>query len=192
MFGRVIEPVCGSGKFLILGEAPGQMEDRLGAPFVGSSGNLLWGVLKSLGINRQMCDIANRFWQRPPGNDIDKAKKHPKWHEYGELTKEFIRKRQPKIILCLGAEALNLLFPDLKLSEIRGYLLQWEGIPVIATYHPAAVLRNDQFMFPFKLDCRKAVQVWKWGIPDNFFSPELIYELYPKNPDKFTEIVQEI
>ena len=45
MFGKVIKPVIGSARFLILGEAPGQLEDRIGAPLIGSSGNLLWGVL---------------------------------------------------------------------------------------------------------------------------------------------------
>jgi len=159
-FGREIKPI-GSGDFYVLGEAPGEKEDRAGVPFIGSSGSLLFSVLASYGITRSQCRVANVFWRRPPRNDIEKAKKSDLWDFYAEETKKDILQSKPKIILALGSEALNLLFPDSSISSLRGYILDYKGTPVIPTWHPAAVLRYDQYLLSFKMDIGKAVRFYQ-------------------------------
>ena len=160
-FGREIGPQ-GEGPLYIVGEAPGQAEERAGMPFVGSSGNLLFRVLSKFGIRRHDCRVANRFWRRPPGNDIGRAKKEVAlWEEYGRRVKEDIRERKPKVILCLGKEALQLFFPELNISAVRGYWLEWDGFPVMASYHPAAVLRQATFGWPFQSDLGKVALLLK-------------------------------
>jgi len=145
------------GQFLyVLGEAPGQNEDRVGRAFVGSSGNLLWRLLRQFGISRSQCRVANVFWRRPPNNNIEIVKRLPEWAEYCQKTREDILKSQPRAILALGRTALELLFGDqFKISEIRGYWLTWNDIPVMPTYHPASVLRFFSHYFPFASDLKK-------------------------------------
>lgn len=153
--GREIPPE-GSGPLYILGEAPGQNEDRAGKAFVGSAGNLLFRTLQKFGISRSQTRVANVFWCRPPLNNIEKAKRMPEFLEYREKTLQDIREHRPKAILCLGKTALEALFGDAyKISEIRGYWLFFEGIPCLVTWHPASVLRDFSQMLSFSADIRK-------------------------------------
>lgn len=153
--GREIPP-SGQGPAYILGEAPGQNEDRAGLAFVGASGNLLFRVLQSFGLPRQSCRIANVFWRRPPNNNIEIAKKMPEFLEYSQRTREDILSSKPKAVLLLGKTALECLFgPDWNISSIRGYWLDFHGIPCLPTWHPAAVLRNYSLYLSFASDLRK-------------------------------------
>ena len=188
--GREIPPegVATGNSFYVLGEAPGQNEDRAGRAFVGSSGNLLWRLLRQFGVERSQCRVANVFWRRPPNNNIEIAKRMPEWTEYCQKTREDILESQPKVILALGRTALELLFGDqFKISEIRGYWLNWKGIPVMPTYHPASVLRFYSHYLPFSSDLRKACLYFHnlTSIPDasNF-------TIYESSPEKVTELIE--
>ena len=137
--------------WLIVGEAPGENEDRTGEPFVGQAGKLLDNMLKAIGQERHRnVYIANVIKCRPPGN------RNP---EVGEVAQcePYLRRQiellQPKIILAMGRFAANSLLqesrPDvhkLPLGKLRGqvhhYASAGRSVPVIATYHPAYLLRN--------------------------------------------------
>jgi len=125
---------------LIIGEAPGADEDEQGEPFVGRAGQLLNKMLEAIDIKRSDVYIANIIKCRPPNNrrptneEINECE--PYLHKQIELIK-------PKIILALGLTAVNsLLKMEFKMSDIRGNLLDYRGIKLIITYHPAALLRN--------------------------------------------------
>ena len=137
--------------WLIVGEAPGENEDRTGEPFVGQAGKLLDNMLKAMGLARHRnVYIANVIKCRPPGN------RNP---EVGEVAQcePYLRRQiellQPKIILAMGRFAVNSLLqasrPDvhkLPLGKLRGQVHSYQSagrsVPVIATYHPAYLLRN--------------------------------------------------
>ncbi len=137
--------------WLIVGEAPGENEDRTGEPFVGQAGKLLDNMLKAMGLARHRnVYIANVIKCRPPGN------RNP---EVGEVAQcePYLRRQiellQPKIILAMGRFAVNSLLqasvPDvhnLPLGKLRGqvhhYASAGRSVPIIATYHPAYLLRN--------------------------------------------------
>ncbi len=137
--------------WLIVGEGPGENEDRTGEPFVGQAGQLLDNMLKAIGASRQTNTyILNVVKCRPPGN------RNPELTEIAECE-PFMRRQiellQPKVILAMGRFAVNALLqasiPDvakLPLGKLRGQVHGYDVagtiIPVIATYHPAYLLRN--------------------------------------------------
>lgn len=130
--------------WLIIGEAPGADEDRKGEPFVGRAGQLLTNMLRAIGLAREEVFIANILKCRPPNN------RDPQQHEitsclpYLRQQIEFI---QPKIILTVGrVAAQSLLNTDIPIGQMRGkkYMFEDTQIPVVATYHPAYLLRSPQ------------------------------------------------
>jgi uracil-DNA glycosylase family 4 len=137
--------------WLIVGEGPGENEDRTGEPFVGQAGQLLDNMLKAMGASRQTNTyILNVVKCRPPGN------RNPELAEIAQCE-PFLRRQiellQPKVILAMGRFAVNALLqssiPDvakLPLGKLRGqvhgYDMAGAITPVIATYHPAYLLRN--------------------------------------------------
>ncbi len=136
--------VFGSGNpyadIMLIGEAPGADEDLQGLPFVGRAGQLLTKLLKEVGIERNDVFICNILKCRPPNN------RKPLPSEI-EMCKPYLFKQieilNPKVIVALGATAIEGLFNmKKKMSELRGSILSLNKIPVIVTYHPAAILRN--------------------------------------------------
>ncbi len=136
--------VFGSGNpyadIMLIGEAPGADEDLQGLPFVGRAGQLLTKLLKEVGIERNDVFICNILKCRPPNN------RKPLPSEI-EMCKPYLLKQieilNPKVIVALGATAIEGLFNmKKKMSELRGSILSLNKIPVIVTYHPAAILRN--------------------------------------------------
>ena len=128
-----------NAKLMIIGEAPGQQEDLLGIPFVGESGELLNKMLSAINIKREDCYITNPIYWRPPNNkkpsnqDIDNCV---------HMLYKQIEILKPKVILLLGAVSLYSLFSDqYKITAIRGNWLKYKDIEVIATFHPAYILR---------------------------------------------------
>ena len=125
---------------VLIGEAPGAEEDRQGLPFVGRSGQLLTDILKAIGFARDDVFICNILKCRPPNN------RDPERDEV--LACEPFLKRQlqiirPRLILCLGRiAAQTLLGTTAPLGALRRSVHFYEGVPVMATYHPAALLRN--------------------------------------------------
>jgi DNA polymerase len=128
-------------QWLIVGEAPGADEDRLGEPFVGQAGKLLDAMLAALGLRRgENVYIANVLKSRPPGNRDPRPEEVASCLPYLERQIDLI---QPKIILALGRfAAQSLLGTDTSISRLRGGIHAYRGVPLVVTYHPAYLLRN--------------------------------------------------
>ncbi|MGD9788734.1 MAG: uracil-DNA glycosylase family protein [Sulfuricellaceae bacterium] len=127
--------------WLIVGEAPGADEDAKGEPFVGQAGKLLDNMLKSIGLKRGVnVYIANVLKSRPPGNRNPEPEEVEACVPYLKRQIELIR---PKLILASGRFAVQfLLGREASIASLRGRVHDYQGIPVIVTYHPAYLLRN--------------------------------------------------
>jgi DNA polymerase len=124
-----------------IGEAPGADEDRQGEPFVGPAGQLLNRIIAACGMKRQDVYICNVLRCRPPGNRTPQLDEAANCREYLEQTLDLVR---PKYICCLGAcAAQNLLGSTLSVGKLRARFHDYRGIPVMVTYHPAYLLRNE-------------------------------------------------
>jgi len=142
------QTVFGTGRrdadWLIVGEAPGRDEDLQGEPFVGRAGQLLNAMLKAVGLERGDVYIANILKCRPPDNRDPRPEEVLRCEPY--LMRQ-IALIQPKLILAVGrVAAQNLLKTDTPIGKLRGrvHRLGDTGIPVVATYHPAYLLRSPQ------------------------------------------------
>ena len=131
--------------WMVVGEAPGENEDREGLPFVGASGELLDNMLRAVGRSRtgsgaQGAYIANVLKCRPPSN------RNPQPAEIAQCAPYLARQvalLQPKIILAMGRFAVqSLLQTNEPIGKLRGRVHQYQGVPVIVTYHPAYLLRT--------------------------------------------------
>ncbi len=128
---------------MVVGEAPGADEDAQGEPFVGRAGQLLNKILKAINFEREEVYICNILKCRPPNN------RQPQPDEV-EQCLPYLRKQielvKPRVILCVGLTAAhNLLNTSESLTKLRGRQLSFEGIPLMVTYHPAALLRNPNW-----------------------------------------------
>lgn len=127
--------------WMIVGEAPGENEDLLGEPFVGQAGKLLDNMLRAIGLDRRHnVYIANVLKCRPPSN------RNPEPQEVVQCTPYLQRQielLQPKVILAMGRFAIQSLLQTTEpIGKLRSRMHQYHGVPVIATYHPAYLLRN--------------------------------------------------
>ncbi len=136
-------------QWMVIGEAPGENEDLQGEPFVGQAGKLLDNMLKAIGLNRavegekdgqQGVYIANTLKCRPPGN------RNPEPAELQTCAPYLVRQValvQPQIILAMGRFAVQSLLQTTEpIGKLRGRVHQYQGVPVVVTYHPAYLLRN--------------------------------------------------
>lgn len=126
----------GQARILLLGEAPGGEEDASGRPFVGRAGRLLDRALESAGLRREQVFITNVVKCRPPGNRSPRADEVRACHPY--LSRQ-LDALEPAVIVTLGGVGLRALFPHRRVGEQRGRPLTYREIPVVATYHPAAI-----------------------------------------------------
>ena len=128
-------------RLCFLGEAPGRDEDRLGEPFVGRAGKLLTDIIqKGMQLKREDVYILNVLKCRPPGNRNPTPAEAASCRPFLERQLEII---QPEFICCLGSVAAqNLLQTRESIGRLRGTVHQFRGIKVVATYHPAYLLRN--------------------------------------------------
>jgi uracil-DNA glycosylase len=127
--------------WMLIGEAPGAEEDRLGDPFVGQAGKLLDNMLAAIGLSRrENVYIANVLKCRPPGN------RNPAPDEVEQCTPHLLKQIeliQPKLILAMGRfAAQTLLKSDASIASLRGRVHRYAGVPLIVTYHPAYLLRT--------------------------------------------------
>lgn len=133
--------------WMIVGEAPGEQEDRCGEPFVGRAGQLLDRMLAALGLSRSAAGdaarqvyIANTLKCRPPSN------RNPQPQELAQCLPYLHRQValvQPRIILAMGRFAVQaLLGSDEPIGRLRGRVHTWQGRPLVVTYHPAYLLRS--------------------------------------------------
>ncbi len=133
-------------KLMFIGEGPGKDEDERGIPFVGKAGQLLDKILVAAEIPRSEVYITNVVKCRPPGNRLPSPDEVRECRNYLDAQ---IRIMQPGIIVCLGAMASQTVIdPKASISKVRGRWLQRQGIRIMATYHPAALLRNPSYKRP--------------------------------------------
>jgi DNA polymerase len=130
-----------NAEWMLIGEAPGAEEDRLGDPFVGQAGRLLDAMLAAIDLDRATnVYIANVLKCRPPGN------RNPAPEEVAQCTPHLLRQIElvrPKLILAMGRfAAQTLLGTDASIASLRGRLHRYAGVPLIVTYHPAYLLRT--------------------------------------------------
>ncbi len=131
---------------MLVGEAPGADEDAQGEPFVGRAGQLLNKILEAIHFKREEVFICNILKCRPPNNRKPQPEEVEQCIPYLKKQIELVR---PKVILCLGLTAAeNLLGTTESLGKLRGRVMQYEGIPLMVTYHPAALLRNPNWKRP--------------------------------------------
>lgn len=130
-----------SARWLLVGEAPGEQEDRQGLPFVGAAGQLLENILAAIGLNSATdVYIANVLKCRPPGNRNPQENEIAACHPY--LAAQIAHLR-PTLIVALGRfAAQTLLVSKASISALRGQVHQYDTTPLIVTYHPAYLLRN--------------------------------------------------
>ena len=139
-------------RVMVVGEAPGANEDETGVPFVGAAGKYLDLLLATVGLSRkESVYIANVLKCRPPGN------RNPSPEEI-EACAPYLRKQidlvQPKVLLAVGSFSGKLLTGDQKspLGKLRGQIHHYHGVPLVVTYHPAALLRNSNWTRAFWSD----------------------------------------
>jgi len=154
-------PVPGEGnpqaELLCVGEAPGAHEDEQGRPFVGEAGQLLTKILSAIQLSRDEVYICNVLKHRPPGNRDPLPDEVRACQPYLLRQIELVR---PKVILALGRfAAQTLLQTTTGIGALRGKIHRYHGVPLIVTYHPAALLRNESWKRPTWEDVKLARRV---------------------------------
>jgi uracil-DNA glycosylase len=148
-----------NAKLMFIGEAPGADEDARGEPFVGRAGQLLTKIIGAMGLTREEVYIANILKCRPPQNRDPLPSEVECCEEYLRAQIAFIK---PKYICALGRIAAHwLLKTEAPLGALRSGNYTYEGIPVVVTYHPAALLRNPGFKAPCWEDMKKLMALLK-------------------------------
>ena len=128
-------------RIMFIGEGPGEEEDRRGLPFVGKAGQLLDKMLGAVSLTRSDVYIGNIVKCRPPGN------RNP-FDDEIDACIDFLRYQvylvKPEIIVCLGSiSARAILDPEFRITRQRGVWYERKGCKIVATYHPAALLRDE-------------------------------------------------
>jgi uracil-DNA glycosylase len=131
---------------MFIGEGPGAEEDRQGLPFVGRAGELLTRIIEAIGMTRDQVYIANIVKCRPPGNRDPQPDEVAACRSYLERQVALVR---PRLLVALGRiAAQTLLGNDLPIGRMRGQWFEVLGVPLMVTYHPAALLRNPALKRP--------------------------------------------
>ncbi len=171
-----MQAVFGTGnpyaELMVIGEGPGEEEDKQGLPFVGQSGQLLDKILAAAGFSRaENVYIANMVKCRPPGNRDPLPEERASCLPFLLLQIELI---QPAIIILLGSSALKgLIDPEGKISQVRGKWIQWDQFLVMPTYHPSALLRNPDFKKDVWEDMKLVVQKYREVVDPKHKTPHL-------------------
>lgn len=144
--------------FVCVGEAPGATEDETGRPFVGAAGQLLTKILEAIQLKREDVFICNVLKHRPPGN------RNPSLDEITACSPFLLQQLallQPRVILALGTfAAQTLLQTTTPMGKLRGQVHRFHGVPLIVTYHPAALLRNPNWKRPTWEDVQLARRIF--------------------------------
>src|SRR5687768_14170633 len=161
LYATATNPVPGEGsptaELVCVGEAPGANEDATGRPFVGQSGGLLTKILAAISLRREDVFICNVLKHRPPGNRNPLPEEVVACSPYLVQQLELIR---PKVIVAFGTfAAQTLLNTRLPIGKLRGSIHRYHGVPLIVTYHPAALLRNPAWKRPTWEDVQLARRI---------------------------------
>jgi uracil-DNA glycosylase len=144
-------------QLVCVGEAPGAKEDETGRPFVGQAGQLLTKILAAIDLTREQVFICNVLKHRPPGN------RNPRPEEVEACSPYLIRQLEiikPKVIVAFGTfAAQTLLNTKTPIGQLRGLMHKYHGIPLVVTYHPAALLRNPAWKRPTWEDVKLARRI---------------------------------
>lgn len=134
-------------RLMVVGEAPGAREDQTGKAFVGPAGKFLDLLLASVDLSRERSVyICNVLKCRPPGN---RNPLPPEIEACTPYLRQQIERIGPEALLAVGTFAAQFLTgSDLALGKIRGEVYSYQGVPVVVTYHPAALLRNPGYLLP--------------------------------------------
>lgn len=139
---------------MFIGEGPGADEDKQGIPFVGKAGQLMNNAFQALEINREDVYIANIVKCRPPSNRVPEDDEVQTCLNY--LRNQVILIK-PKIIVLLGSTALkNILGKEYGITAVRGNWMEKNGIKYMPTWHPAALLRDENKKIEFWQDLKEA------------------------------------
>lgn len=144
-------------RLVFVGEAPGRDEDLQGKPFVGRAGKLLTKMIEAMGLRREEVYICNILKDRPPANRTPLP-------EEVDACLPFLREQlaivRPQVICVLGAVAAKaFLGPHVAISMVRGKVWDYEGIPLVPTFHPAYLLRNPSAKRDAWADLKKVKQL---------------------------------
>jgi DNA polymerase len=144
-----------SADLMFIGEAPGRDEDLKGEPFVGRAGQLLTDIIKAMQLSREQVYIANVIKCRPPEN------RNPEPDEL-DACRPYIRRQveliQPRVIVTLGRFALAGLTEKVySITSVRGHWLEYEGVKLMPTYHPAYLLRTPSAKKDVWADMKKVM-----------------------------------
>jgi uracil-DNA glycosylase len=146
-----------NARLVVIGEGPGRTEDQTGRPFVGRAGELLTKILEAIKLPRDQVFICNIVKCRPPENRL------PQYDEIAACLPFLYRQLElvkPKVILAMGGTAAqSLLSTKQSLGALRNQVHRFRGIPVVVTYHPAALLRNPNWKRPTWDDVRIAARL---------------------------------
>ena len=165
LYETATNPVAGEGnpkaELVCVGEAPGAKEDETGRPFVGQAGQLLTKILGAIDLTREQVFICNVLKHRPPGN------RNPRPEEVEACSPYLIRQLElikPKVIVAFGTfAAQTLLNSKTPIGQLRGLVHKYHGIPLVVTYHPAALLRNPAWKRPTWQDVKLARRILDSG-----------------------------
>ena len=125
---------------VFVGEAPGAEEDKLGQPFIGRSGKLLWKMAEAMGFSKETAYICNVIKCRPPENRNPTAKEIEACEPFLKAQLDIIK---PKVIVALGSYACKILLQTkTPMAELRGNWGEYNGIKLMPTFHPAYLLRS--------------------------------------------------
>ena len=170
------QAVFGTGnpyaELMVIGEGPGEEEDKQGLPFVGKSGQLLDKILAAAGFSRaENVYIANIVKCRPPGNREPAPEERAACLPFLLLQIELI---QPSIIVLLGSTALKgLIDPEGKITQVRGKWMKWDQFHVMPTYHPSALLRNPDLKKDVWEDMKLVVQKYREIVDPGHKTPSI-------------------
>ena len=141
-----------NAKVMMIGEGPGADEDNQGIPFVGKAGQLMNKALIGLGMKREELYIANIVKCRPPSNRVPEQ-------DEAEACLDYLRNQviliKPKIIVLLGSTALkNILGKEYSITSSRGKWIERKGILYMPTFHPTALIKNENLKIDFWRDLK--------------------------------------
>jgi len=152
-----------TARLMFVGEAPGRDEDLQGVPFVGRAGQLLTKMIEAIQMKRGDVYIANVLKCRPPENRTPVPSEVEKCIPYLEQQIALVR---PDLIVALGLSAAQgLLGTKASMGALRGRTFEYKGVPLVATYHPAALLRNPGLKKDAWVDLQRVRDMLHDGAP---------------------------
>lgn len=155
----VVGDAPAGARLLVLGEAPGALEDTTGRPFVGRSGQLLDTLLAEAGLPREQVSVLNTIKCRPPGNRVPTRTETANCRPWTTRQLDLLH---PSLVVTLGLSASRWMLGPVTLAAVRGRVVEVAGLQVLPTYHPAAALRGGPAGEPMRLlraDLAEAVRL---------------------------------